>query len=553
MAKKVEPLWRHGIPPAQGSYPGFRPGYRIDSIRGIRCEYDVAVPMRDGVKICVDIFRPAKEGKYPVLIEWSPYGKHVPPHVKYASFPPGTGQPDVDTSEYCAFEGADPGYWCPHDYIVINVDPRGCWGSEGTASYFSPQETEDCYDLIEWAGVQEWSNGKVGMSGVSYLAVTQWKVAALNPPHLAAINPYEGLSDIYRELYFHGGMPSDGFASLFFSVGHLFIHSNGMVEDIESMLPSHPLYDDYWESKNCDLSKITVPAYVVACWSDHGLHTRGTLEGFKRISSKDKWLRVHGGKKWQDFYLQKDSIRQFFDKFLKGIDSEVKHWPKVTLQVRERYFVGNFRSENEWPLARTKYEKLYLDAGEGHLSKSPFEKTAKAIYNVDDPTDKSQNIQFEYKFDAKTELTGYMKLKLWVSAVGCDDMDLFVTIEKINRRGEKIDLPGSTVMDNGCVAFGWLRASHRELDEKESTPYQPYLKHKRLLKLQPGEVVPVEIEIWPSSTLFEAGEKLQIVVQGSDIRTYGPFYPHTLTVNKGKHEILTGGKYDSHLLIPVIP
>ena len=198
----------------------------------------------------------------------------------------------------------------------------------------------------------------------------------------------------------------------------------------------------------------------------------------------------------------------------------MKDWPKVTLEIRERFYVGNFRSENEWPLARTQYTKLFLNASDGKLSKSPFEKEAQVRYNVNDITDKTQNAQFEFKFDKKTELTGYMKLKLWVQADGSDDMDLFVAIEKIDRAGYIVPFAFFGNHDDGPVALGWLRVSHRELDEEKSTPYQPFHKHQREIKLKAGEIVPVEIEIWPSSTLFERGEKLRVVVQGSDIYTY---------------------------------
>jgi hypothetical protein len=323
------------------------------------------------------------------------------------------------------------------------------------------------------------------------------------------------------------------------------------------MTKEHPLFDDYWTSKNADLSKITVPAFITASWCDQGLHTRGTLEAFKKIASKDKWLRVHGRKKWQDYYLNWERQRQFFDKFLKGIDSEVKYWPRVSLEVRERFFVGNFRSENEWPLARTQYTKLFLSGSDGKMSKSPFEKVVQARYKADDITDKTQNVKFEYTFDEKTELTGHMKLKLWVQAAEGDDMDLFVAIEKIDRTGDRVPFQFYCNHEDGPVALGWLRVSHRELDEKASTPYQPVHKHQREMKLDANEIVPVEIEIWPSSTLFERGEKLQVVVQGSDIYSYrmpkSQIIEHASTVNKGEHVIHTGGTYDSHLLVPVIP
>lgn len=548
--EKFQMIFRESTPPAQGGYPGLNP--RTEKARGMIIEYDTPVTMRDGEKINVDLYRPEREGKFPVIIAWGPYGKHG--RIKNGAMV-NCGLENRIFNEYTAYEGPDAVYWCQNGYAIINPDPRGMWHSEGDATFMSPQETDDCYDLVEWAGTQNWSNGKVGMLGVSYLAWTQWKVAAANPPHLAAICPWEGVSDFYRELAFHGGITETWFYPIF-QMNLSF--STTRVEDLLEMQKRHPMFDDYWASKNADLSQIKVPALVVASWTDHGLHTRGTLEGFKKIASRDKWLIVHGRKKWQHFY-EPESVekqRQFFNRFLKGHNNRVKYWPRVTLEIREKYYVGTLRTENEFPMARTRYTQLILNAENGNMELSPAVKETQVSYHVNDINDKTQNARFEFTFDKKTEITGYMKLKLWVRADGSDDMDLFVAIEKIDKAGYPVPFPWFGNHDDGPVALGWLRVSHRELDEERSTPYQPVHKHEREIKLHPGEIVPVEIEIWPSSTLFERGEKLRVVVQGSDIYWHpegGHTIKHTSTVNRGKHVIYTGGRYDSHLLIPVIP
>lgn len=538
-----------GMPPEEGGYPGFNP--RTETDGGIVGHYDVAVAMRDGVKIFVDIFRPEQPGKYPALVVWSPYGKHAP--IKYALFH-RCGVCDSDLSDNCIFEGPDPAYWCPNGYVIIHVDSRGSWKSEGDLTFFTEQEGQDGYDLIEWAAAQDWCNGKVGLTGVSYLAWSQWRIASLKPPHLAAINPWEGVSDFYRELAYHGGIPETYFVP---GLKTFMSFSSTSAEDIAGLASEHHLLDGFWKSKNPDLSQITAPAFVVASWTDHGLHTRGTIEGFRQISSKDKWLLVHGRKKWQFFYEQVDMQKQFFDKFLKDEKTEVDYWPKVRVDVRERYYWGNFRAEAEWPLARTKYTPLFLDASQGTMSRSPVAEAGEARYRVDDWSDTSQRAQFTVTFDEPTELTGYMKLKLWVQALGSDDMDLFVALEKIDRSGDMVQFPFYATHDDGPVALGWLRVSHRELDEARSTAYQPFHAHEREVKLLDGEIVPVEIEIWPSGTRFERGEKLRVVVQGSDIYYYPGTWPTNAhdgrTVNGGEHVIHAGGEYDSHLLVPVVP
>ena len=299
------------------------PEYSRSAEAGMIVERNVPVRMRDGVKIYADVMRPLEERPVPPIICWTPYGKHRNGvAICYAPYP-GCDVKLDEVSEYATFEGADPAYWVPKGYAVVNVDIRGTYCSQGKATYVSPEEAQDFYDLIEWAGVQTWSNGKVGLSGVSYLAVAQWRAAELQPPHLAAINPWEGWTDTYREVALHGGIPETWFWDMI--LASAWGCGTTQVEDLVKERAEHPFFDAFWKSKAADFSKIKVPALVVACWADQGLHTRGTLEGFKRIASEQKWLEVHGRKKWA-YYYAKDSrerLREFFDHFLKGTSSSV--------------------------------------------------------------------------------------------------------------------------------------------------------------------------------------------------------------------------------------
>jgi putative CocE/NonD family hydrolase len=307
--------------------------------------------------------------------------------------------------------------------------------------------------------------------------------------------------------------------------------------------------------KRADFSKITVPAYVVASWSDHGLHTPGTLEAYKALGSDQKWLEIHGRKKWGYYYDDQSVARQraFFDHFLKGEDTEVTSWPPVRLEVRNRYYVGDVREEQSWPLARTDYRELYLDAASSALATAPAGTESTGAYN---PEDDADHVYFDYTFDTDTELVGNAKLKLWVEADGSDDMDLFVALQKFDADSNPVTFPFFSIWENGNVALGWLRVSHRELDEERSTPQQPWLLYRREQKLSPGEIVPVEIEILPSGTVFHAGERLRLLIQGTDVNKYPagtPTQRHHSDRNHGRHIIHTGGNHDSHLLIPVLP
>jgi len=539
-----------GAPRERGGSP---PVYRRTVENGMVIERNVAVAMRDGIKIYIDVFRPADEKPAPPLIAWGPYGKHG--HTNYHEVFPNCGVKPETQSRYAAFEAPDPGYWVPQGYAVINVDIRGTWYSQGHATYLSPEEAEDYYDLIEWAGTQPWSNGKVGLSGVSYLTSSQWRVAALNPPHLAAINPYEGWTDTYREVVRHGGIPETYFWPY---LPGRWGRSTTRVEDLLTEVKEHPFFDAFWASKAADFSTINVPAYVVASWTDQGLHTRGTLEGFKKIASTDKWLEVHGRKKWAYFYEPENVRRQqeFFDSFLKSISTSVTQWPKVRLEVRERFYVGAMKPENEWPISRTQYTKLYLDVKTGSLKRQAVPEEQSYSYDARSEGLGPHGAQFDLAFEKSTELIGHMKLKVWMAPDGADDMDIFVAIQKLDLAGNLVPFAFWTHFDNGPVALGWLRASHRELDETKSTEYQPILAHRRELKIENRTLVPLEIEIWPSGTRFEAGEKLRLIIQGVDVYQYPkPTMAdrHEDTVNHGRHVIYAGGKHDSHLLVPVIP
>ena len=486
----------------------------------------------------------------PVIIGWGPYGKHLMPAVWF----PGSDVRPEWISKYAIFESPDPLYWTRHGYAVINVDPRGLWMSEGTMrGIMNSAEAEDVHDLIEWAGQQEWSNGKVGMTGVSYFAIIEWFAAATRPSHLAAISPWEGFSDRYREGVYHGGILETGLNGRWWT--RYAKASLSETEDGWAMMHKYHVWSDYWADGVADLEKIEVPAYIVASWTDQGLHTRGTLEGFKRIASKHKWLEVHGRKKWEYQYQPEnvERLRLFFDRFLKGMDNEVSQWPKVRLEVRERAYVGEFRAEEEWPIARTKYQRLYLDAGANQLSESSVATESEVRYNSEVQESRAA---FDYQFDHDTELIGHMRLHLWVEADAAEDMDLFIAVDKIDRDGNRVNFPWFGMHMDGHVALGWLRVSHRELDETRSTEYQPWLKHERQLKLKPGEIVPVDIEIWPSGTLFRRGEKLRLSIQGSDPYRYPPetiVIAHAETINTGEHIVRTGGRYDSYLVVPVIP
>ena len=527
------------------------PNPRTETRTDMIIDRDVEIVTRAGRTVQADVYRPVSADPAAVIIAWSPYGKHDPAPI--GQIYPASGVLPEHMSDLTTFEGPDPVFWVPRGYAVVIADIPGTWFARGPASYISPEEAQDFYDLIEWAGVQGWSNGRVGLSGVSYLTVAQWQVAALAPPHLAAINPWEGWSDTYREVARHGGIPETSFWPY---IWERWGASTGPIEDLERETREHPFYDEFWASKAAELERITVPAFVVASWSDQGLHTRGTLEGFRRISSPQKWLTVHGRKKWAEYYLPENVERQaaFFDRFLKGIDNDIDDWPRVRVEVRTSYGEGEMVNVDDWPLSDVEYRELHLDAGTATLSPdAPARESTASYHGLGDPF-VAERLVFEHRFTERTDVVGHSRAVLYMSAPLADDMDVFVGLFKRDAAGEIVPFAYYAQFEDGPVALGWLRASHRELDEERSTPFLPVLAHRRALPMDAEGPTRLEVEILPSGTRFETGESLVLVVQGHDIKRYPKplvHARHETDINRGPQVLHTGGRYDSRLVIPV--
>jgi hypothetical protein len=521
-------------------------------MRSIAIERDLAVPMRDGIRLFANLFRPAAGGSYPVIMSVTPYGKDKLPDRLAAFFMRLSGVKfgKLNCSRLTGFESPDPVYWVQQGYAVLQADVRGMHKSEGHAGVLRQQDAEDYYDLVEWAASQPWCTGRVGLMGVSYLCMSQWYVAALKPPHLCAMVAWEGVTDPYRELAFHGGIPETKFIPIW-SMRLKLGRNRGfpLAEDFLVETEAHPLDDAYWASKRPVLENVEVPALVCASWSDHGLHTRGSIEGFERISSRQKWLFTHGRKKWETFYSEEALAwqKQFLDHFLRVVDNGMERVPKVRLEVRKAYYQQDVRSDESWPPASVQSALLYLCANTGSLQRERVASEGKVQYHS---ASRNSRAVFSLRLERSVELIGSMRLKVWVGTSEGDDLDLFVVLRKLNFTGKEVLFSGFNGYERDGLAKGWLRASHRELDPSRSTPLRPWHSHTRIQKLQSGGIVPVEIEIWPSATLFEAGSTLQLTIQGQDADRY-PAFGHRTHVNHGLHTIFAGGPYDSCLAVPL--
>jgi predicted acyl esterase len=521
-------------------------------------EQDIPITLRDGVVIYTDVLRPAdQDTELPAIISWSSYGKSLPTQ-------PPWGVPRENFSGLAKFEGADGAFWLKDGYALVNPDIRGAGKSGGDIQYWGSVDSHDGYDVVEWAAQQSWSNGKVALYGASWLAISQWGIAATKPPHLAAIAPWNGMYDVYRTHMVWGGIPDPGF---FDFIPFMVPGDNSAIEQIGTMARREQLLNAYWEDKTPDLSDLSVPAYVVVDGVT-GLHSMGGPEAFRRLGSTEKWMRINNTQEWNDQYTghyQQDVLR-FFDRYLKDIDNG---WEDT---ARVRACVINAGGEDfvdlpysDWPLAETTYRRLYLEAGAGELLTAPPAQESSTTYpGVNGST------EFTITVEEAMTLVGYMSVRLWVEAQDADDMDLFVLVEKLDAEGHLL-APHREHADTYPVsppgAPGRLRVSLRELDPTLSTDFLPVHAFRRHQQLSSGEIVPVDIGLTPRAYHVEAGQQLRLTVAGWNVRGTGVDVESTedgplragrvsaltpLADNRGNHVIHTGPEHLSYLTVPVV-
>ena len=551
----------------------------------------VPIPTSDSGVQLANIYRPNAPGKYPVVMAHGVYGKDVHFADAFQSQWEVLKEiyPEIDSNgssgKYLRWETVDPERWVPQGYVVIQVDARGTGASPGIIDPLSPDEIQDYYEAIEWAGTRNWSNGKVGLIGVSYYAINQWLVAAKRPSHLAAIIPWEGGCDHYRDWSHHGGILSRSFLEGWWP-RQILVNQHGNADtthiDRETGEPTtgialskseleanhsdyidqlflHPLNDDFHKERTPILENIEVPMLSAGNWGGPGVHLRGNIEAYLRSGSKHRWLSMHTGTHFESFYLPEFVKMQqdFFDCFLKiNKKSTWLKTPPVRLVIRHPEYPRNskVRYEKEFPLARTQLLHMHLNAKSLSFDQKKSAQVSEVSY-----LPLSSGIDFStLPFSQETEVTGFINLKLWISSHSTD-MDLFVTLRVFNSADEEVNFTGAHELTP--MARGWLRASHRAIDKKLSKIGRVFRQHHSCDKLIPHQIIPVDIEIWPTSMVFPVGYRLVLTITGKDfeigtipgriLHNYPPDREpigfHTLNT------IYTGGKYDSILSLPVIP
>lgn len=509
----------------------------------MRIAWDVPIAMDDGLALRADLFLPEADGRYPVLMSYGPYAKGLAFQDGYPDQWTRMVEthPDVaagSSNLYQSWEVVDPEKWVPHGYAVLRVDSRGAGRSPGFIDPFSPRETRDFHDCIEWAGVQPWCDGKVGLSGISYFGINQWHVAATQPPHLAAMCVWEGAADWYRDMTRHGGILSTFWANWYDmqvkTVQHgagerggrsratgALVCGDGTLDEARlaanrcefgDEILAHPLDDAYHRERSPDWSKVTVPLLSAGNWGGQGLHPRGNFEGFLRAASERKWLEVHGIEHWTHFYTDygRGLQQRFFDHVLKGADNGWDRQPPVQLQVRHPGEGFVQRTEAAWPIPRTCWTRFALDLDDGTLGCGDPAGEASASFAA-----MGDGLTFlTAPLDAATEITGPVSARLFVSSTTAD-ADPFLVLRVFAPDLREATFLGA-IDPHTPVGQGWLRASHRRLDPVLSTPWRPYHTHDEAQPLAPGEVAELEIEIWPTSIVVPPGHRVGLSVRGRD-------------------------------------
>lgn len=443
----------------------------------LRVGRDVAVPTRDGTVLRANVYLPEGDGPFPVVMCAHPYGKDRPGGFQFRMLQ--QPQPFSVSSE-TSWEAPDPARWTADGYAVVNLDLRGAGTSDGTGTLLSDLEGKDIADVIEWVAAQNWSTGSVGLIGVSYLAMSQYRAAAERPPSLKAIVPWEGLTDAYSDLFYPGGVRERGFS-------RIWARGVSAVSPVLLDAGQHPDRDEWWQRLVPDLGAIQVPMLVCTSFSDDNLHSRGSFRAFELAGSAEKFAYTHRGPKWATFYSAYPVQKAFFDRYLRGLD--VPPPPRVRLEVRD-VDVHEVREEQEWPLARTVWTRLHLATG-GRLTDAPEPESSALHLHT-----RHHAAAFEYRFARDTELTGPMTLQLSVATPR--PINLFVGVEKW-RDGEPVFFEGSYGYGRDRVANGWRRVTSDG---------------------------PVSIELGPSSTLFRAGDVLRLVIAGRPLDPSNPLFGH---------------------------
>jgi uncharacterized protein len=562
-------------------------------------ERDVMVQVRDGVHIAVDVFRPDAPGQFPSLFSASPYNKDL----AYLPSVPTFHMRETNDFEYFVSRG----------YVYVHMDVRGTGKSvEGQWQFMSLEEQQDFHDVIEWIAVQPWCTGKVGMIGESYPALDQWFAATTQPPHLACIVPFDANADLYRDVVYHGGLLAVGFVGGWhtteirghYRVGRPAADPNVGNWDLSWAVVNHQTCDDFWKIRSADFHKIQCPVFSIGILHKTGLHLRGNIRGYEQVRAPKKLMLCHGDFEGDEMAIFNSPemrllLLRWYDHWLKGNDTGMMDEPPVNVFVRG---LEQYRRENEWPLARTKYTKFYFrgsksgaveSLNDGRLSLEPpsvkldavpsagsaaagsaaagaaaaagepasytlsypqpdwtgFSGAGTAIMKdgILHPTKKIMTFTTG-PLEEDLEVVGNIVLVVYASS---DQKEIEFCMRLWDQLPDALQAPGMPPAGR-LLTRGWLKGSHRQKDDARSTPYRPYYTHEDPQPIEPGKIYRFDIEVWSTSSRFLKGHRLRIDLANGDSNAFD-FGGHYYGLKLGNDTIYHDADHASHIVLPVIP
>ena len=577
------------------------------NILGIRRYRDVKIPLRNGSFVYGDIFRPDTQEKVPVVMNCGVYGRAFVHHsiagdedaqhheeMEERYF---LGNPDG--YEYENHESINTETWIPRGYALVRVDSPGAGKSPGTLGIWGIDEAEAYHDAIEWAGEQSWSNGNVGLWGMSYYAVSQHAVASLRPSHLKAMIAIGTDADLYEEVMYTGGILNAEFFPGWFRFG-IVPAIVGKVDalDFLAIARANPFKDSDPSAifgprsevlMSPDLTDVTVPLWTVAATTHPGnFHQLGSSETYLNTPTANKKIDF-----WEDWFLKSysraavEDHAAFFDHWLKGADNGIMDRPPVRLEIRTGRGCSYLQEEQEWPVARTDYVRWHLDAtptGDDRAAgcdnvlrlaqQAPgAERSVTYSAQVDPAAVRAPRAPgtvtapcapgatfVSEPFESDTVLAGYSKAALWVSSTSAD-MDIYVSFRVLDANGHEVDFCGPALIPGIStelypLAKGWLKASHRTLDPQRSTEFRPKHTHRQAdhAPLRDGEIVAVEVEIIPTTGLIKRGQRLRIDIQPYTGVGHGMRHEYDASYHDGaENTIFTGPEHPSYVQLPFLP
>ena len=555
---------------------------------------DVPVPLRDGVHLLADVYRPVGPGRHPVIVRLGIYGRafgsgsacdeagrQASEEREDAWFehgPSATATPMLRFAESAVSANAFD--WVPRGYVCVRVDGRGVGPVAGRIDPFSTTEAGDYYDVIEWAARQPWSSGAVGLYGGSYLATVQWNVASRRPPALRAMVPWSGDGDPYRELSHPGGIFIRGYREAWVRdmVRPCQCDAEPDVVDVVERMATHPFDEPEHYGPDGDVvcgpdyGAIDIP-FLTAVNLGSDIHARAGAEAFTSAPSEHAELVVVDANYWE--FMYRDCLDQqfaFFDRHLKG-DTGAPAYPPVRMILRTGHGAFEWREDTTWPPEGTTYRALHLDAADrpGRLATEPAASTGVVAYSAEapaDPTTPAPGAVFESApLDDELEVAGHVGATLWVASTSAD-MDVFATVRVLDAAGHEVPYAVRARQPGMPLAHGALKVSHRALDPSRTTAHRPVHTHRRA-DWSPlhsdDEIVAIELELGLTSSRIPAGHRLRLELHPYEARSgpagraddrpgmvagrdYDARY-HTGAENR----VHTGGAHPSVLRLPVVP